>query len=779
MTAAPKKVIPSVDYTSRDYDSLRTELIYRVKDRTDNKWLGNDPADFGLALIESFAYMGDLINYYIDRIANESYILTATQRQSLLNLASMYGYYPKGYVGASCSATFTSEYGYRGAIGGSILDTKKAYLIVPNDQPFTTGDVVRISGRAEDAYNGTFTLLDNSSLPSGIIGAGGTSTNVIVYQPSANITNYTVTTVSSGVYNITFTYAFSYPKSFVAGQSVIVSGVGMSSSGTGTVNGTFTVANATSTTFTTTNITATVPTKTFLSTGIAEFSNIAISSTAAGYVYETGHTVLPAGTQFSTDVTYGDTVEQVVFSTANTVSIPYQGNVSVDIKQGQNITALTDNAYDPMITGDISGEYLGSSTGLVNQYFALSEPKVDSDTVAVYVQSGNRYVLWKKVDNLNDWNGTSTVYTLSTNDEGISFIVFGDNISGAVPPQDSKIKAQYFAGVGEFGNISANTLDYYYFPNVSSIDQATIRSSISFTHTAATGGADPETDDSIRVNAPKALRALNRAVTLQDYADVALTVTGVGKATAVASTWSSINLYVAPTVSGSVTAPVITQTTLDTVTSAVNAKSQIGTTVQVYAPSYSDIKVFISLSYVPDYVAEQVKKSVIATLLDVFSYSTSSFGQIITPSDVEFVCRNVPGVDIAKVTALYRNGGSGLNTLIAKENELFNFTENNITVAVANSAATLTAVTTSLGSPTAVANSLGYTLTVASGSTAITVTPTVSSGATVSVADKQVLSGTASSGIGLTSGTTKRIWIIVTAENNQITNNYYIDVTTP
>ena len=778
MTAAPKKVIPSVDYTSRDYDALRAELIYRVKDRTDNKWLGNDPADFGLALIESFAYMGDLVNYYIDRIANESYILTATQRQSLLNLASMYGYYPKGYVGATCTATFSSEYGYRGAIGGTILDTKNAYIIVPGDHTFNVGDTVKVTGRSQHQYNGTFDVL-------GVNDAGGTITvpsgsNVLRYSPTANITGYTVADPAGPGYNITFNYSFAYEKDFVVNQSVEVSGVGMSSSGTGTVNGTFTIAavDTVAKTFRV-DLTGTAPTKTFLSTGIAQYSNVALSSTVEGYVYETGITILPAGTQFSTDVTYGDTVEQVVFSTANSLSIPYQGTASVDLKQGENITVRAENSYDPGIVGDISGEYLGSSDGNINQYYALSELKVDSDTVQVYVQSGNRYVLWKKVDNLNDWNGTSTVYTVSTNDEGLSFIVFGDNISGAVPPQDSKIKARYFAGVGEFGNISANTLDYYYFPNLSSLDQATIRGSIGFTHLAATGGSDPESDDSIRSNAPKTLRSLNRAVTLQDYADVALTVNGVGKSKAVANTWSSINLYVAPTASDGVIDPVITQTTIESVKSAVESRSQIGTTVQVYAPSYTPVKVFISLSYTSEYVAEQVQKSVIATLLDVFSYGTSSFGQIITPSDVEFVCRNVPGVDIVKVSAFYRNGGSGINTIVASENELLSFVESNITITTASNAASLTALTTSLGSPVAVANSLGYTLTVASGSTAITVTPTVSSKATVSVANQQVASGTASSGIGLTSGTTKRIWIIVTAENNQVTNNYYIDVTTP
>jgi hypothetical protein len=82
----------AVDYTSRDYYSLRDELIARVKARVNvvdanRQWTGEDPADFGVALIEAFAYMGDIVNYYIDRIANESYLPTATQRKNIINLS--------------------------------------------------------------------------------------------------------------------------------------------------------------------------------------------------------------------------------------------------------------------------------------------------------------------------------------------------------------------------------------------------------------------------------------------------------------------------------------------------------------------------------------------------------------------------------------------------------------------------------------------------------------------------------------------------------------------
>jgi hypothetical protein len=55
----------TVDYTNRDYYAIRDELITRIKARVP-EWSGNDNADFGLALVEAFAYMGDIANYYID-----------------------------------------------------------------------------------------------------------------------------------------------------------------------------------------------------------------------------------------------------------------------------------------------------------------------------------------------------------------------------------------------------------------------------------------------------------------------------------------------------------------------------------------------------------------------------------------------------------------------------------------------------------------------------------------------------------------------------------------
>ncbi|CAB4152647.1 Baseplate protein J-like [uncultured Caudovirales phage] len=97
-----------VNYTARDYDSLRTELINVVKARVP-QWTADDAADFTLALVESFAYMGDLTSYYIDRAANEATIKTATQKKSLLNFAETIGYKPSGPTPARVVLTFKNN----------------------------------------------------------------------------------------------------------------------------------------------------------------------------------------------------------------------------------------------------------------------------------------------------------------------------------------------------------------------------------------------------------------------------------------------------------------------------------------------------------------------------------------------------------------------------------------------------------------------------------------------------------------------------------------------
>ena len=97
-----------IDYTSRDFAALKADLINLIKERTNTTWDPTDYSDLGHVLVETFAYMGDIMSHYLDRIANETTIDTAIQRKTLLSFAKLYDYVISGPTPATVNVTFTN-----------------------------------------------------------------------------------------------------------------------------------------------------------------------------------------------------------------------------------------------------------------------------------------------------------------------------------------------------------------------------------------------------------------------------------------------------------------------------------------------------------------------------------------------------------------------------------------------------------------------------------------------------------------------------------------------
>lgn len=97
-----------IDYTSRDFAALKADLIALIKERTGTTWNPTDYSDLGNVLVETFAYMGDIMSHYLDRIANETTIDTAIQRKTLLSFAKLYDYIISGPTPATVNVTFTN-----------------------------------------------------------------------------------------------------------------------------------------------------------------------------------------------------------------------------------------------------------------------------------------------------------------------------------------------------------------------------------------------------------------------------------------------------------------------------------------------------------------------------------------------------------------------------------------------------------------------------------------------------------------------------------------------
>src|SRR5687767_9363902 len=76
---------PVIDYLTKDYAGFRQGMLDQIPLRLP-QWTDRSEADFGVVLIELVAYVADILSYYQDRVANESFLSTATQRRSVTEL---------------------------------------------------------------------------------------------------------------------------------------------------------------------------------------------------------------------------------------------------------------------------------------------------------------------------------------------------------------------------------------------------------------------------------------------------------------------------------------------------------------------------------------------------------------------------------------------------------------------------------------------------------------------------------------------------------------------
>ena len=65
-----------------------------------SRWRGRHPQDFGIMLCELWAYVCDVLSFYDEVLANESFVRTAVRGESVRRLLSLLGYVPRPAVAA-------------------------------------------------------------------------------------------------------------------------------------------------------------------------------------------------------------------------------------------------------------------------------------------------------------------------------------------------------------------------------------------------------------------------------------------------------------------------------------------------------------------------------------------------------------------------------------------------------------------------------------------------------------------------------------------------------
>jgi hypothetical protein len=97
-----------VDYTDRDFDSLRHRLIELVKGAFPD-WTDFDEANFGTILLEMQPFVGDVLMYYLNRGGREAFLATALLRESVRVHAEQRGYKLRGASAARADVVLTLE----------------------------------------------------------------------------------------------------------------------------------------------------------------------------------------------------------------------------------------------------------------------------------------------------------------------------------------------------------------------------------------------------------------------------------------------------------------------------------------------------------------------------------------------------------------------------------------------------------------------------------------------------------------------------------------------
>ena len=344
------------------------------------------------------------------------------------------------------------------------------------------------------------------------------------------------------------------------------------------------------------------------------------------------------------------------------------------------LTNILANSVMSLNAETAQGELLGASNGMPNQTFQISNypvlpnPPSVSGIVQVNEGDGNGYTLWQEVLDFSGSDSNSKVYTL---DHSAGVVTFGDGVHGKIPhwlsSDGSNLESsdtpnvqvtQYQYGGGSAGNVGANTI-------TSMIDTVPFVASVTNLLPAQLG-SDEQTVEDAEEKAPQQIRTLGRAVTPGDFVTLAIQTPGarVQRATAIPLQRPQTQVVRAadgsvilpPNAPGVVTVivvpdgpdpskPIASDQTMTAVAAYLDAYRLVTCELYVTNPVYRLVEIDATITVVPGATTGPVQALVETALLAFYNPLTGGqqgagwdFGGTIYVSDAYRQILDVPGV---------------------------------------------------------------------------------------------------------------------------------------
>ena len=99
----------NINYLARDFSSLKESLMRYAKSYFPNSYQDFNETSTGMMLLEMNAYVGDVLNFYIDQRYKEMMLPLAEERKNIIHMAKSRGYKVKPIAPAYADLTVTQE----------------------------------------------------------------------------------------------------------------------------------------------------------------------------------------------------------------------------------------------------------------------------------------------------------------------------------------------------------------------------------------------------------------------------------------------------------------------------------------------------------------------------------------------------------------------------------------------------------------------------------------------------------------------------------------------
>lgn len=266
-------------------------------------------------------------------------------------------------------------------------------------------------------------------------------------------------------------------------------------------------------------------------------------------------------------------------------------------------------------------------------YLAAPTPAGAASTLVVRVNG----VQWPEVPGLAYLADGQRGFFTASSDTGATTVTFGSPPHGQrLPSGGDNVQAGYRSGIGAPGNVRPG--------QISQLATRPLGVTEVTNPLRTSGGADPEPRELIRANAPRSVTALDRLVSVQDYADFAATFAGIGKASS-ALLYAGGSAVLQVTIAGLGDVPIEPSSDLfRNLRSALTFFGETQLRIQLVQREALALVLSANVLVQADYDWTLVEPAVRAALLESFGFASMALGEDLASSAVIATMAAVPGV---------------------------------------------------------------------------------------------------------------------------------------